>query len=373
MILLHLLGFAALATTTLWIVLGVAAIARVRFGGRTKYISLQPVTVLKPLAGADAGLEANLRTFFTQDHRNYQLVFGVEKADDPAVKIVEKLRAEYPAIDAQLVVRPEHRARNPKVSNLKNMLAAAKHDLLLISDSNVRAPRSYVRDMVATREEKDAGLVTSAFAGAGERTIGAALENVQLNGFIAAGAALPTLLSDAAVVGKSMLFSRREFEQLGGFERVSDVLAEDFIIGKMFQHAGRAVHIAGEVLTSVNGRVTLKSALDRQLRWSMLRIRLRPWAFALEPLTSPVAMLPVACALFGWTAIAWAVALIMLRDVAQWTMLRGAHRWWLPLLFAPVREVAMLGVWAVTPFVKHISWRGHKVRVGAGTLLFQAS
>src|SRR6267142_2503821 len=104
------------------------------------------------------------------------------------------------------------------------MVEAARSDLLVISDSNVRAPQSYLTDLVATKQMENAGLVTSVFAGTGERSLGAALENVQLNGFVAAGSALPTLFRDAAVVGKSMLFSRQEFEALGGFERVSDVL-----------------------------------------------------------------------------------------------------------------------------------------------------
>jgi ceramide glucosyltransferase len=363
-------GFAVLATTMLWIVLGAIAIARIRFGKRRDTQDVQPVTVLKPLSGADADLKENLRSFFEQDHRNYQLVFGLERESDPAFEIVTELMRDYPAVHASLVVKSETRARNPKVSNLKKMLAAAEHDLLVISDSNVRAPKNYLRDMVATKLETDAGLVTSVFAGSGEASFGAALENVQLNGFVAAGAALPTMLSDAAVVGKSMLFSRRELESLGGLDRVSDVLAEDFIMGKMFEHAGRKVVIAREVLDSVNGKISVKSFFDRQLRWSMMRIRLRPLAFLLEPLVSPLAMLPLAYVLFGPLAFVWAFGLIALRDTVQWIMLRGPKRAYLPLFLSPIREVFVLGVWVATPFKKHISWRGHRVRVGAGTLLF---
>lgn len=365
------LGFAVLAITMTWIVLGAFALARVRFAAKRSQLQTLPaVTVLKPLAGADADLAANLRTFFEQDHPRYQLVFGVERENDPALAIVRSLMREYPAVPAALVQSREIRARNPKVSNLKKMLAAAEHDLLVISDSNVRAPRNYLTDLVATKLEQDAGLVTSVFAGTGEASLGAALENVQLNGFVAAGAALPTMLSDAAVVGKSMLFSRRELDALGGFDRVSDVLAEDFIIGKMFQHAGRKVVIAGEVLASVNGQVSLRAFFDRQLRWSMMRVRLRPLAFALEPVISPLAMLPLAYALFGAPAIVWAFATLALRDTVQWIMLRGWSRWYLPMLLSPIREVFVLAVWITTPFKRHISWRGHRVRLGAGTLLF---
>jgi ceramide glucosyltransferase len=373
----HLLAMALFSATTVWVVLGTLVVARLRFAARRTHDTLPAVTVLKPLAGADADLEANLRSFFLQDHPRMQLVFGVEGRDDPAVAIVARLRAAFPRVDAALVFGAAT-GQNPKVANLRNMLAVQKYDLLLISDSNVRVPSDYVSDMVATKLERNAGLVTSMFVGVGEQSVGAALENVQLNGFVAAGAALPTLLHDASVVGKSMLLSHAEFETLGGFARVSDVLAEDFIIGKMYQHASRSVVIARVVPECFNGKITIARALSRQLRWSMLRMRLQPVTFLLEPLTSPVvALLLVAGLLRGSGPVAlaefalWASLLIVLRDSVQWVLLRGVRGLFIPLLLGPVRDLAMLGVWLATPFVKHISWRGHRVRVGTGTLLFQ--
>src|SRR4029079_16164183 len=115
----------------------------------------------------------------------------------------------------------------------------ASHDVVLVSDSNVVVPRHYVREAVELllRDERP-GMVTHLFAGIGEDGLGAALENVQLTGFCAAGAALPTVVGDALVIGKSMMFSRRTLDALGGLERVPDVLAEDWLLGKTFQHAG---------------------------------------------------------------------------------------------------------------------------------------
>src|SRR5262249_35591372 len=181
------------------------------------------------------------------------------------------------------------------------------------------------------------------------------------------GACLPTLLGDPAIVGKSMLFRRSVFDRLGGFESVADVLAEDFLIGKMFQHAGYDVRIAPTVIASINGELTLMGFLKRQLRWSMLRFRLNPLAFLLEPCTSPIAMLPFAFAALGPWAFVWAAALIALRDGGQWALLRGRERALLAIALGPVRDAVMLAVWLVTPFIKHVSWRGHRGRLGAGT------
>jgi ceramide glucosyltransferase len=258
------------------------------------------------------------------------------------------------------------------VDNLIGMLPCAAHDLVLISDSNVRAPVHYVAEMVETMSTRgDVGLVTNLFAGTGENSLGSALENVQLNGFCAGGAALPTLLGDALVVGKSMLFSRSVFESLGGFRRVADVLAEDYVIGKMFQHGGYRVKIAPTVLDNVTRGMTVRAFFARQLRWAMLRARLRPVAQLLEIVSSPLALLPLAGWLMGPTAaLTWAFTILALRDVGGWVALRGWRRAWIAMFLSPVRELAMLIVWVRAPLARHVMWRGHRVRLGAGTLVF---
>jgi ceramide glucosyltransferase len=333
---------------------------------------LAPVSVLKPLCGADAGLAENLETFFRQDHPSFELVFGVQNPNDPAVAVVAELQARFPEVNAKLVVHRGTGGINPKVDNLIGMLPHAAHDLVLVSDSNVRAPSGYVSEMVETlMADPKNGLVTNLFAGTGEDGLGSALENTQLNGFCAAGAALPTLLGDALVVGKSMLFSRTTFEELGGFRRVSDVLAEDYVMGKMFQHGGFRVRIAASVLDNVTRGMSVKAFMQRQLRWAMLRARLRPAAQLLEPVTSPLAMLPLAMLLMGPAgALTWTFTLLALRDVGGWVALRGWKNAWIPALLSPARELLMLVVWARAPLKRHVTWRGHRVRLGAGTLVF---
>jgi ceramide glucosyltransferase len=369
--------------STLWTVLGVGAVLRATLSPRSRPPKkprrpragdpLPPVSVLKPLCGADPGLEQNLESFFHQDYPSYELVFGVQDPNDPAIAVVERLRARHPDVRCKLVAHAGSGGINPKVNNLRGMLPRADHDLVLVSDSNVRAPEGYISDMVATyMADQRVGLVTNLFAGAGESTLGSALENVQLNGFCAAGAALPTLLGDALVIGKSMFFSRSRLSELGGLERVANVIAEDFVIGKMFQHAGLRVKIAKTVLENVTGAISVRAFLDRHLRWGMLRARLRPSTYLLEPLTSPLLMLPIALVALGEAGLVWTLTLLALRDVGGWIALRGLSRAWLPAVLAPVRELCMLVVWLRAPFKRHLTWRGNRVRLGAGTLAYAA-
>jgi ceramide glucosyltransferase len=365
-----------LAACTAWTVLGLLAVRRAtreRARRRTHPPAGPAVSVLKPLCGADPGLAENLESFFLQDYDAFELVFGVEDPNDPAIAVVRALERRYPRVRSRLVVHAGPRGINPKVRNLRGMLAHASHDLLLVSDSNVRAPQHYVSEIVSVYgSDERIGLVTNPFAGWGERALGAALESVQLNGFCAAGAALPTLAGDALVIGKSMLMSRSRFEEIGGFERVANVLAEDFVIGKMFQHAGLRVAIAPSVLYNVTGALSVHSFLDRHLRWSMLRWRLRPMAYLLEPLTSPLALLPAAWMVLGPLGAVWAALLLVIRDLGGWLLLRGLNHAWVPLLLSPLRELSMLVVWARALAKRHIVWRGNRVRLGSGTFLYEA-
>jgi len=355
---------------SLWNVAGWLALARATRPPRCAAAQPEPVSVLKPLNGADEDLYENLRSFFEQDLREFELVFGVTNANDLALPIVTRLQSEFPNVKCVVAIHEGGTALNPKVRNLLGMLPHAQHDLLLISDSNIRAPRHYVRELAVLHAAERVGMVTNLFAGTRERTLGAALENVQLNGFVAAGSALPTLTGDAAVIGKSTLFSRSALERLGGLSRLSCVLAEDFVLGKMFQNAGQRVLIAPTVLESPNRDLSLRVAFARHLRWSMLRWRLRPAIALLEPLTSPLLMLPFAYGLFGHFAWLWLLALLAVRDLGGWVLLRGWGRAWMPVVLGPLRELAAPAAWLIGMLKRHVTWRGQRLRLSAGTLLY---
>ncbi len=367
---LHWLVWILLGVSTAWALAGLLAVLGVTRRSRALLDRPPSVSVLKPLCGADPDLRENLESFFRQDHTSIELLFGAVDPADPALEVVRQLAREYPRVPCHIVIHPGEGALNPKVDNLLGMLPRARFDLVLVSDSNVRAPVHYVRELATLYANEKPGLVTNMFAGVGESSLGAALENVQLSGFCAAGTALPTLLGDPLLVGKSALFSRRRLERLGGLRRLSDVLAEDFVMGKTFAHAGSRVILAPTVLETVTRGITLGAMVARHLRWAMMRYRLRPLAAVLEPVVSPLALLPLAWLVLGPWALAWAAGLLTLRDLGGWLALRGPHRWYLPVLLSPLRELLVLGVWCVAPLKQHVSWRGKRFRLGAGTLLY---
>ena len=333
-----------------------------------------PVTILKPLCGADDRLEDNLATFFTQTHSDYEIVFGVEGDDDPAIPIVRNLRRRFPKVATRLVLHDGGRALNPKVSNLQAMLAFGSHDHIIVSDSNIAVPSTWLADLLAAFDaEPNTGLVTNLFVGTSEQTLGATLENLHLAGPIAGSLATSNvLMPNAGTVGKSMLFKRSVFESLGGFASVGSVLAEDYVMGRMFSEAGYRVRIASTTVANVCTKTTVMRFLQRQLRWNLIRSRVMPLAYPFEPLASPMlpAMLSPFAGVYAPGVFALGVALTLLRDGMQWYRLRGAKGLLAALPLGPMKELALLAVWAIAPFMSRLAWRGKTFRVASGTRLY---
>jgi len=140
-----------------------------------------PISILKPLAGVDDGLEANLRTFFDQDFPTFEILFAVRSEKDPAIPIVEKLRAEYPAVPSRLLVTGEPPYPNAKVFSLDRMLSAARYDLLVMSDSDIRVTPRMLATLAAEFADPQLGLATCPYRAVPGRSLWSTLEAVGLN------------------------------------------------------------------------------------------------------------------------------------------------------------------------------------------------
>jgi ceramide glucosyltransferase len=332
-----------------------------------------PITILKPLKGIDEDLEANLRTFFQLDYPTYQILFGVAEAGDPAVAVVEKLLAEFPHHDAKLVVGAPVFGLNPKVENLAAIYRHRRHDLILISDSNVRVRPTYLRETACYLADPSVGLVTNIFAGVGEEHIGATLENLELNGFIAGGVAAATISGATCVVGKSMLLPVRVLEAIGGLAGVRNLLAEDQVIGLKVRKAGYAIRLSHHVIENVNKERNLRWFLNRHSRWYKIRRRLALPAFLLEP-SANLATIGLVWALSGESGLAWGGLLVLgglgiARDAIQTRWLRGT---WPRLRHMPlslVKDLFLLPLWFDALINRRIFWRGHRFLIGNYTRL----
>lgn len=362
------------------VVFGLGIVATLKHTRRPRFEvperALPPVSLLKPLKGLEEGLAENLRTFYRQDYPSeLEVVLATTEPDDPALEVARTVSAEFPHIPTRFVRSDPEFGLNPKVANLAGALSAAKHDLVLQSDANVRVEPDYLRRVVSELIAEGGHLLSSMVVGVGERSVGAALHNLQLSAFIAPGCCLALrYFGIPCVIGKSMLLRRSDLADVGGIERVRDILAEDYVLGRLFQRAGKRVLLSTTTAENVNVDATIEHFLSRHLRWLKMRAAIHVPGFVADLLANSTALSMLAFftsgfdpffgAIFAVHAALKGVGDTYLLERTRGTPMRWRHRW-----VAPVRDVLMMAIWPYAAFSRSIEWRGARLRLGWSTRL----
>jgi ceramide glucosyltransferase len=337
--------------------------------------ALPPVSVLKPLCGIDDDLWGNLESFAALDYPDFEVVLGARDRGDPAWRVAEAAVARWPGRFRAVLQRGEP-GMNPKVNQLIGLAAAARHDVLLVSDSNVRAPAGYLRDVAAHLADPGVGLVTHPVAGTGEASLGAALDNLQSAASVGpATIAAKRLSGRDVVVGKSMAFRRRDLEALGGFESVKDVLAEDYVLGvNVSRRLGKRVAIGSIPVLNVNRRRRGREFLARYGRWCVMQRKIAGTpVYASQILLYPVPFAAAAVALDpGAATFAMAILAVGMKaclDGAAAQALRGSGLGVRVLFLSPLKDALFTVAFLRTFFENTVEWRGNRLKVLRGSRL----
>ena len=326
-------------------------------------LSNEPISVLKPLAGLDLDLEANLRTFFEQDYPAFEILFAVRNEDDPAVGVVTRLQREYPNVPSRLVITGEPPYPNAKVFSLDRMLAAAANDLVVMSDSDIRVSRALLRTLAAEFQEPHLGVATCPYCAVPGSSFWSRLEAIGMNTDFWGSALVARMLEGMQfAVGPTIAARRTVLQSIGGFSRLKDYLAEDFVLGKLAVEAGYGVTLSSFIVEHHIGSATLQQNVEHRLRWARSTRRSRPAGYVGQLFTMPLPLALIVCAMSpGW----WPVlpVAVVLRAAAAFTVSTRVLRAKINWLLLPVEDLLGFCFWLAGFFGNTISWRGRRYRL----------
>jgi len=337
---------------------------------------LPPVSILKPLKGVDPEIWESFCSHCEQQYPEFQLIFGVSDPTDPAVEIVRKLQAKYPKLSIELIVCDRVLGTNIKVSNLAQMLPAARHELLLVNDSDIRVPTDYLRQVIAPLTDNSIGLVTCLYRGVAGPTFGSRLEALGISTDFVPGVLSARFLEKGLHfgLGSTLAFRRRDLEAIGGFEALLDYLADDYELGRRFAATGKRIELSAATVTTFLPAYTMRQFFRHQLRWSRTIRDARRWGYAgllfAFGLPWALATLLMAC------GAPWAWALFALTLVARFAVgflaanaVLNDSQFVRFILLLPLRDLIAPFIWAGSFMGNRVYWRGDVFDLKDGRLI----
>jgi len=322
-----------------------------------------PVTIVQPLCGVEAFSEATLEAAFALDYPDYELIFCLAHADDPAAALARRAMEQRPERPARLLFGDERPSANPKLNNVVKGWKAARHAWIIIADSNVLMPRDYIQRLMSGWRE-DAGIVCAPPIGAAPQTLAAEIECAFLNTYEARWQYAAEACGVGFAQGKSMLWRRDVLEAGGGIERLGDEIAEDAAATKLVRRAGLRPHLAAGPFDQPLGQRSWADVWGRQARWARLRRATFPLFFAPEILTSgalAIAAAAVGAGAFGFDPIrvTAAIALTWYGSEAALAFLAGWRMTPSTLFACLLRDLCLPWLWLQAWMFDDFEWRGH--------------
>jgi ceramide glucosyltransferase len=338
-----------------------------------------PVTLLKPLCGAEPALLEHLRTFCEQDYPQFQIIFGVSDPADPALAVVARLATEYAQLPIDVVVAPSPQCANLKVGNLVNMMALARHEILVLADSDTWVGPDYLAAVTAPLQQRDVGLVTCLYRDVPTAGVWSRLGAMYINEWYIPAVQLALLFGFRGYCSGQTLCIRREtLQRIGGFQSVADQLADDNRLGELVRAAGLRIELSRYPVHAQHDEADGDSLAAHELRWMQTLRILRPGSFRLLffSFSLPLAAIGAALAALeprsrnaaGGLLLMTAAARLFLHVGARLGDRRALLR---DLWLLPVRDLLLCAVWCRTFFTSHIVWRGHAFAVGADGVMHE--
>jgi ceramide glucosyltransferase len=357
-----------------------SAVAGLRFAGQRRRTpaptaeSRPPVSILKPLKGADPAMYEALRSHCLQDYPDFEILCGITEADDPAGPVVERLIQEFPQKKIRLVLCEKRLGVNGKVSSLIQLAAVAGNDCLLVNDSDIRVEPNYLHTVIRELQRPSTGLVTCLYRGVPGPTLGSHLEAAGISTDFMPGVLTANLIEGGIHfgLGSTLAFRKGDLHKIGGFEALVDYLADDYELGRRIADLGLKVHLSSGVVETHLPPYDLAGFVSHQLRWARTIRASRPGGYAglLLTFTLPwalAALLFLQGSIWGWSLFGVALATRAVMAAVNSRLVlreRGAGTFFL----LPIRDFVAVAVWLGGLFGNAITWRGQEFVLREGKL-----
>lgn len=368
-------AIAGLLCSTGFLVLVLYSVARFRASRRADASFTPTVTLLKTVYGLEPRLEENLESFFAQDYPVFEIIFGARNKQDPALRVIERLRTKYPNVPVKIAFSGEPQHPNAKVCSLEKMIALATTDYFVISDSDVHVEPNYLREIMAPFADAEVGVVTCMYRGVATGGLWSRLEALGMSVEMTAGVvSANTLEGMKFALGPTMVVRRQALEQMGGIGTLADYCSDDFLLGNWIAEAGWKVVLSHHVIDHVVLHRDFKDSILHQVRWMKSTRFSRPKGHFGTSLTfaMPFGVLGLLAALAagkpaaGVELFAWAfLNRVALSIAAGWYVVRDRYslaQCWL----YPLRDLMGFFFWAASYANSEILWRGHRYRLVLG-------
>jgi len=333
-----------------------------------------PVSILKPVRGADPGAYENYASFCRLDYPEYEIVFVVEDDHDSAIPVIHRVMSEFPTCNIRLLIGAENLGASNKVCKLVRLVREAKYDLFAISDSDVRVQPDYLHAVVEHFADPAVGAVTFLFRGIEDGTLAAQLDCLGASVEFCAGALVSNELEGTHFAhGATMATSRKTLQEIGGFEALVDRHSDDFEFGNRISRLGYRVEIARKPVWMIFGPEAIRDYLRHELRWAIGLRHIRPGGHAgLFFTQAALAFLAAAVAPAWPIAAAYLGGYVVLRFLTAWTVAIWGlqdqvvkRKFWL----LPLRDLLAFPVWLYSFFTDRIQWRGAEFIIREGRLI----
>ena len=334
-----------------------------------------PLSNLKPIRGVDPDAYENFASLCRQDYPDYELLFCVSSASDPVVAVLEKLQRDFPGRAIRIIFRAGDSASNDKVAKLARLVNEARHEVLVINDSDVRVAPDYLRKVVAPLGRPNVGAVTCFYSSRSDKSFAENLHTIGMLSDFFAGLLVARQLDGVKfAIGKTIVTTRAHLAEFGSYESLENRPGDDLLVGRLIAEQGHEVELLPYTVQTVSDSASFRDLLQKRLRWIVVMRHMRPaghfgllFTHGLAWTLLAILVHPTLAIVMGYAGMYIFLRITMTWMIGRWGMKQSGV--WARMPLIPVWDAAAFLLWLTSFTRSSIRWRDGEYYIRNGKLV----